>query len=696
MTQHPHHSASRLAAVALAALAISASSANAQTLTSGIDTTNFDRSVRPQDDFFRFVNGGWLRKTEIPGDATGVGAFQELSDRSRNGLHTLFEEAARPAKAVGDGRASAMLHSANGPTDAERHKIGDLYASYMDSVRIERLGITPLAAELKAIGRLTSLAHLAPTFAHFARLGVAGPVGVGVGQDAKASSVNIVTVSQAGLGLPDRDYYLRTDAKTVAARDAYVAYLTKMFTLAGQADAAGAAQRVLALETAIARKQWDRVKSRDRDLSYNRMSVAQLAAMMPSFDWKAYLRAASLSNARDVIVRQPDYLAAVDTIIKTTPASTWREYLTAKLLDATADELPAAFVQTRFAFRGRTLSGQQEQAPRWKRAVSGTESVLGDATGKLYVERFFRPEAKVRMDALVKNLRNAYAVGIDSLEWMSPATKAAAKEKLAHFTVKIGYPDVPRDYATLAIRRGDLMGNTMRARLFQYDDMTSRLGKPVDRTRWGMTAQTVNAYYNASNNEIVFPAAILQPPFFDVYADDAANYGGIGAVIGHEIGHGFDDQGRKSDGEGNLRDWWTRDDATAFNARTTKLGAQYDAINPIDDLHINGKLTMGENIGDLSGLAQAYRAWRISLGGKESPVIDGLTGDQRFFMGFAQIWRSKSRDESLRNQLLTNPHSPGPYRAFVPLVNNDAFLRTFNVQAGDGMYRAPADRVKIW
>ena len=696
MTQQPHPSMICLVAIALTALAISAGSANAQALTSGIDTTNFDRSVRPQDDFFRFVNGGWLKKTEIPGDATGVGAFQELSDRSRNGLHTLFEDAARPTKPIGDQRASAMLHSANGPTEAERHKIGDLYASYMDSARIERLGITPLASELKAIGRLKSSAQLAPTFAHFARLGVAGPIGVGVGQDAKASSVNIVTVNQAGLGLPDRDYYLRNDAKTVATRDAYVAYLTKMFSLAGQADAAGAAQRVLALETALASKQWDRVKSRDRDLSYNKMSVAQLAAMMPSYDWTTYLRAANLSRAQDVIVRQPDYLAAVDTIIKATPASTWREYLTAKLLDATADELPTAFVQTRFAFRGRTLSGQQEQAPRWKRAVSGTESVLGDATGKLYVERFFKPEAKVRMDALVKNLRNAYAVGIDSLEWMSPATKAAAKEKLAHFTVKIGYPDKPRDYTKLEIRRGDLVGNTMRARLFQYEDMTSRLGKPVDRTRWGMTAQTVNAYYNASNNEIVFPAAILQPPFFDVYADDAANYGGIGAVIGHEIGHGFDDQGRKSDGEGNLRDWWTRDDATAFNARTTKLGAQYDAIIPIDDLHINGKLTMGENIGDLSGLAQAYRAWRISLNGKEPPVIDGLTGDQRFFMGFAQIWRSKSRDESLRNQLLTNPHSPGPYRAFVPLVNNDAFLQTFNVQAGDRMYRAPADRVKIW
>jgi putative endopeptidase len=335
-------------------------------------------------------------------------------------------------------------------------------------------------------------------------------------------------------------------------------------------------------------------------------------------------------------------------------------------------------------------------SPRWKRSVDGVESILGEPAGKLYVARYFKPEAKARMDALVKNILAAYRVGIDSLEWMSPETKTQAKDKLAHFTVKIGYPDKPRDYSALEIKRGDLLGNAMRRDVFQYNDAIGRLGKPVDRTRWGMTPQTVNAYYNASNNEIVFPAAILQPPFFNVDADDAVNYGGIGAVIGHEIGHGFDDQGRKSDGSGNLRDWWTANDAKAFEGRTTKLGAQYAAINPIDDLHINPGLTMGENIGDLSGLAQAYRAYRISLGGKEAPVINGFTGDQRFFIGFAQIWRTKFRDEALRQQLLTNPHSPGMYRAYVPLINNDAFDAAFNVQAGDKMYVAPADRVKIW
>jgi predicted metalloendopeptidase len=673
---------------------LSASSLAAQKRTSGIDTTNFDKSIRPQDDFFRYVNGGWLKKTPIKPDQTGAGAFQELAEKSRNGMHTLFEEAAKtPPK--GDA-ATKVSVSVNAASAAERQKIGDLYAAYMDSARIEKLGVTPLAGELKTLGALSSSSQLPSTFAHFAKLGIQGPITVGVGQDPKASSVNIVSVNQGGLGMPDRDYYLRNDAKSAAARTAYVAYLTKLFTAAGQPDPTGAAQRILALETTIAQKQWDRVKARDRNATYNKMTVGDLAKLTPSYDWKTYMAEAKLDKATDVIVRQPDYVAAVDSLMKNTPAGTWREYLTSKLLDANADELPSAFVRAKFDFRGKVISGQQELAARWKRAVSGTEAVLPDATGKLYVERFFKPEAKARMDALVKNLINAYSVGIDSLEWMSPATKAAAKEKLSHFTVKIGYPDQPKDYSAITIKRDDLVGSIMRARMAQYDETVARLGQPVDRSRWSMTAQTVNAYYNASNNEIVFPAAILQPPFFDVNADDAVNYGGIGAVIGHEIGHGFDDQGRKSDGFGNLRDWWTGDDAANFDSRTTKLGAQYDAINPIDDLHINGKLTMGENIGDLSGLAQAYRAYKISLGGKPAPVIDGLTGDQRFFMGFAQIWRSKSRDEALRNQLLTNPHSPGPYRAFVPLVNNDIFLSTFGVKPGDKMYRAPADRVKIW
>ena len=646
----------------------------------GFDTANFDRSVRPQDDFFHYVNGGWLRRADIPADASSWGAFNELRETSRSALHTILENAANSKAAAG----------------TEERKVGDLYASYMDTATVERLGISPLAGEMRTIAALQTTAQHPTTFAHFARLGVGTPIGAGVGQDAKHSDVNIVQIGQSGLGLPDRDYYLKQDAKMKETRAAYTAYITQLLTLAKQPDPAGAANRIVALETAIATPQWDRARNRDRNATYNKMTVAELAALTPSYSWATYLNAAGVASTTDVIVRQPDYLKAVDPIMASTPVSTWREYLTFKLLDNYADQLPAGFRQARFDFRGRTLSGQQEMAVRWKRAVDGVDGILGEPAGKLYVAHYFKPEAKARMDALVKNILAAYRVGIDSLRWMSPETKVQAKDKLAHFTVKIGYPDKPRDYSALEIKRGDLLGNAMRRDVFQYNDAIGRLGKPVDRTRWGMTPQTVNAYYNASNNEIVFPAAILQPPFFNVEADDAVNYGAIGAVIGHEVGHGFDDQGRKSDGSGNLRDWWTASDAQSFEARTTKLGAQYAAINPIDDLHINPGLTMGENIGDLSGLAQAYRAYRISLNGKEAPVIGGFTGDQRFFIGFAQIWRTKFRDEALRQQLLTNPHSPGMYRAFVPLINNDAFDAAFGVQPGDKMYVAPADRVKIW
>jgi predicted metalloendopeptidase len=646
----------------------------------GFDTANFDRSVRPQDDFFRYVNGGWLKRAEIPADASTWGAFTELRERSRDALHGILEDAAKSNAAAG----------------TDERKVGDLYASFMDTARIERLGVTPLQPEFKVIASLTSPSQLPEIFAHFARLGNQAPLTVGVGQDPKQSDVNIMQVGQSGLGMPDRDYYLRDDEKTKATRAAYQTYITKLFSLAGQADPSGAASRILALETEIAKRHWDRARGRDRNATYNKMTVAELAALTPSYNWNNYLKPAGLSAATEVIVRQPDYVRSLDSLISATPVATWRDYLTFKLLDNYAEQLPSAFARAKFDFRGRTLTGAQEQQVLWKRSVAGTEGILGEPAGKLYVAKYFKPEAKARMDALVKNIIAAYRVGIDSLEWMSPATKAAAQDKLAHFTVKIGYPDKPRDYSALVIKRDDLIGNAMRAAQFGYADGISRLGKAPDRTRWGMTPQTVNAYYNASNNEIVFPAAILQPPFFNIDADDAVNYGGIGAVIGHEIGHGFDDQGRKSDGSGNLRDWWSETDAKAFEGRTQKFGAQYDAINPIDDLHINSKLTMGENIGDLSGLAQAYRAYRISLNGKEAPVINGFTGDQRFFIGYAQIWRTKFRPEALRQRLLTDPHSPSEYRAFVPLVNNDAFERTFNVQPGDKMYLAPADRVKIW
>jgi predicted metalloendopeptidase len=652
----------------------------AATRARGIDTTVFDHSVRPQDDFFRFVNGRWLAKTQIPADASSWSAFNELTEKSRDAIHRILEDAAK----------------SNAPAGSDERKIGDLYASYMDSARVEQIGIAPLKGALADIEALSSNKDLPSAFARAERLGIQGPFGVSVGQDPKNSSVNIVQISQSGLGMPDRDYYLRNDAAIAKTRDAYVAYITRLLSLANVADPAGAAKRILALETLIATGQWDRAKARDRNLSYNKMTVAELAAATPSYNWNLYLTHAGLSAAHHVIVRQPDYIKAVNRVIASTPTSTWSEYLAFRLLDRFANELPSSYVAARFAFRDSTLNGQQQIAPRWKRAVTAVDGALGEATGKLYVQKYFPPAAKARIDGLVKNILAAYKVGIDSLEWMSPRTKKAAQDKLAHFTVKIGYPDKWRDDSKPGIKRDDLLGSAMRMAGIQYDDMVRGLGKPVDRSRWGMTPQTVNAYYNSSNNEIVFPAAILQPPFFDPNADDAVNYGAIGAVIGHEIGHGFDDQGSKFDGAGNLRDWWTPSDAAAFKERTQKLGAEYAAINPIDDLHINPGLTMGENIGDNSGLMQAYRAYRISLGGKEAPVIDGLTGDQRFFIGYAQIWRTKFRDAALRNRLLTNPHSPGTARAFVPLTNSDAFMRAFNVRPGDKMWRDPSARVKIW
>jgi predicted metalloendopeptidase len=670
----------RALAVALA-FAASASPAVAQApRPSGIDTTNFDRSVRPQDDLFRFVNGGWIKRTPIPSDAARWGAADELIERSQEAMRSILEDAGR----------------SNAPAGSEERKVGDLYASFLDSARVEALGAAPLKGELARIAALKSTSELPALFAHLARIGVARPIAVGVGTDPKKSTENTVLVAQSGLTLPDRDYYLMNDARMMAVRQSYQTYLTQLFTLAQLPDAANAASRVIALETAIAARQWDRARSRDRNAIYNPRTVAQLAEAMPSFDWKAYLDGAGLGAVQNVIVNQPDYLVGIDSIIKATPVATWREYLAAKLLDTYSPELSSAFVQARFDFRGKVLAGQQAQRPRWKRGVTEVELGLGDAAGKLYVARHFKPEAKARMDEMIRNLREAYRIGIDSLEWMTPATKERAKDKLAKFTVKIGYPDRYRDYSSLVVRRDDLVGNVMRAREWAYDDMLAQYGKPVDKVRWVMTPQTVNAYYLSTNNEIVFPAAILQPPFFDPNADDAVNYGGIGSIIGHEIGHGFDDQGRKSDGAGNLSDWWTADDAKAFEERATRLGAQFEVLSPFEGAKVNPKLTMGENIGDLSGLAQAYRAYRLSLKGKEAPVIDGYTGDQRFFLGFAQIWRGNTREAALRQQLLSDSHSPGEYRANVPLANNDAFQRAFGLKPGDKLYRAPGERVRIW
>jgi predicted metalloendopeptidase len=650
----------------------------------GIDVAGMDLSVRPQDDFFRYVNGNWADNTPIPADRASYGTFGILGERSQEAVRAIIEDLAR----------------AQGAPGSINQKIGDLYKGYMDEAQLEALGITPLKTELDAIARISSSSSELPAaFARAARTGVRLPFSVSVGADQRNSEQYAVQVSQSGLGMPDRDYYLRNDEKFSATRKAYTTYIARLFALGNQPAPEAAAARIVSLETKLAELQWDRARNRDRNATYNKMGVGALQASTPHFDWPAYL-AAMPAGAKDkvteVIVRQPDYLKAVDALIAEVPVATWKEYLTFGLISEYADGLSAPFADSQFEFNGKVIAGRQVQPPRWRRGVTEVEQALGEPVDRVYIERHFKPEAKAKMDALIQNLLAAFKVGINELDWMSPQTKVEAQAKLAKFRVKIAYPDQWRDFSALEIKPGDHIGNQLRFREFQTADSWSRLGKPVERWRWGFTPQTVNASYSSTNNEITFPAGILQSPFFDFNADDAINYGAIGAVIGHEISHGFDDQGRKSDGDGNLRDWWTAEDAKRFDDRATRLGAQFEAYDPLPGMKINPKLTMGENIGDLSGLAVAYRAYQISLKGKPAPVIGGYTGDQRFFLGFGQIWRFKSRDEALRNQLLTDSHSPGMYRAFVPLTNIDAFYAAFNLKPGDKLYRAPADRVKIW
>jgi putative endopeptidase len=646
----------------------------------GVDTTGFDRSVRPQDDFFRFVNGGWMSRTQIPGDRTSVGTFLQLRDSAQSALRSIIDSVSAAPNAAG----------------SEGQKVGDLFRSFMDTARIESLGVTPLRDDLARINAVTGREQYPQLFAAMRRLGVSTPFSFGVGQDQGNSSRYAVSVSQSGLGLPDRDLYLVDNERNATIRQAYTTYLETLLRLGGNTDPAGAARRVLAFETAMARLHWDRTRNRDRNATYNPTALRDLQARTPGFQWASYFSAAGLPRIDSVIVRQPDYFTAIDQLLAATPVEDVKTYLSARLLDDAAAYLSRDFRQARFAFRGRVLSGQEQERPRWQLGVSAVEGSLGEALGKLYVQRHFSPESKARMEELVANLMVAYREAIDELEWMSPATRAQAQDKLRQFSVKIAYPNEWEDYSALEIRPDDLLGNLRRAAAFNYAEMIGRLGGPVDRTEWGMTPQTVNAYYNAVNNEIVFPAAILQPPFFDLNADDAVNYGAIGAVIGHEISHGFDDQGRKSDGQGNLRDWWTAQDAAAFEQRANMLVEQYGAFEPIPGARVNGRLTLGENIGDVSGVAVAYRAYKKSLQGREAPVIGGFTGDQRFFLGYAQVWRSMAREQALRQQLLTDSHSPGMYRTNGVLANLPAFYEAFNVRPGDRMYLPPEKRVKIW
>jgi putative endopeptidase len=647
----------------------------------GFDPANFDTSVRPQDDFYRFANGTWLKNTPIPADLPSLGSFDMLRQESEAALKVLLDEAA------------ARRDHAPG---SDLQKVADYYRSFLDAERVESLGLQPLQMELQRIASVRDRGALPQQFAHLQRLGVQTPVGLFVGQDQRQSDRYIASLSQSGLGLPERDYYSREGDSFERMRAEYLRYIEQLLTLAGQRDAGAAAQSILELETAIAGAHWDRVRNRDREATYNLMTTAELQQFAPRFDWAAFLRETGGDRSPGIVVRQPDYLQALSGIVADTPLQTWQHYMTFKLLDAYAGVLPAAFVDAQFEFRGRVVGGLQEQRPRWKRAVAATEGALGEVAGRMYVERHFSPEAKARMQQLVDNLLVAFRLGIDELEWMGPETRLQAQAKLAKFNVKIGYPDEWRDYSALEVRDGDAAGNQQRTARFAFQRMIDRLGQPVNRAEWGMTPQTVNAYYSSTMNEIVFPAAILQPPFFNLDADDAVNYGAIGGVIGHEISHGFDDQGSRSDGHGNLRDWWTAEDAAAFAERTGRLAEQYSNYCPLDNLCVDGRVSLGENIGDLSGLTVAYRAYRHSLGGRAAPVIDGFTGDQRFFIGWAQIWRMNYREEALRQRVMIGPHSPNMYRVNGVMVNMPEFYTAFDVQPGDALYVPPEQRVRIW
>ena len=651
-------------------------------LAAGVATEYIDPSVRAQDDFFSYLNGKWIKNTEIPADKSSWGSFAKLHDDTQPILRAIIEKSAASKPAAG--------------TNAQR--IGDFYASFMDEPKLEQLGLKPLDAELAKIAAIKDKAELPAILAHLGQIGVNVPFDFGIHQDAKDSTKYVADIGQGGLGMPDRDYYLKADDKKLAdARAKYQVHVEKMLALAGEKDAAAKAKAIVAFETDIARVQWTKVENRDPVKTYNKVMLADLATTAPGFNWQAWLDASGIApKTTYVIVSQPSYLKGFTGVSAQTSLDTWKAYLQLHLIESYAPYLSKAFVDERFAFYGTTLSGVTEMEPRWKRGVTAVERTQGEAVGQLYVEQNFPAARKARMEALVANLLAAYKSSIDKLDWMSPATKKEAQTKLAKFTPKIGYPNKWKDYSALVVSRDDLVGNVMRSRVVESNRELNKLGHPIDRDEWGMTPQTVNAYYNPELNEIVFPASILQPPFFDANADDAVNYGGIGAVIGHEISHGFDDQGAQYDGDGNLRDWWTAADHKNFAAKTKMLVDQYSSYSPLPGYNVNGELTLGENIADNSGLAIAYKAYKISLKGKPAPVINGLTGDQRFYMGWAQVWRVKMREAQQVVQVKTDPHSPGKFRANGTLMNQPAFYSAFGIKPGDKMYLAPNARVIIW
>ena len=645
-----------------------------------IDPANMDQSVKPGDNFYTYANGGWLKNNPVPGSKTRWGSFDVLREESSKRLQALLTEAAKKS------------------SDPKMQKIGDFYLSGMDTTAINNLGYEPIKADLQRIDAITNTSDLLNEIALERTQGIGSALfGFFLAQDRKNVTQYIPQLSQGGTTLPDRDYYIKNDARSTNIRNAYAQHLVKMFALIGE-DAAMAkahAEAVLRIETALAKAQLSRTEMRDPHKTYNKFAVKDFSATTPSIDWNSMLNKLQLTGADSLIVNNPSFFKTADILLTALPLQDWKTYVKWNLLNSAAPYLSSAFVRQNFALT-QVLTGQKEMAPRWQFVSGIIDNQLGDLLGQLYVEKYFKPEAKVRMLELVTNLEQAFAIRLKNLDWMSDETKVKALEKLNAFSKKIAYPDKWRDYSAVTINRNNFLSNLRSASQYSYNDMITRYGKPVDKTRWGMTPPTINAYYNAVNNEIAFPAGILQFPFFDFGADDAVNYGGIGAVIGHEITHGFDDNGSQYAADGNLKNWWTDEDAKKFKNKAGQVVEQYNAYTVLDTVHENGKLTLGENIADLGGLSMAYEAFTKTKQFKEGKKIDGFTPAQRFFLSWAQVWRNNALPETSAQLILTDSHAPGMHRANGPVVNIDAWYQAFNVQPGDKMYKAPDQRIRIW
>ncbi len=653
-----------------------------------INMNNMDTTVSPADDFFRYVNGGWIDRTEIPGDQGSWGSFNELREETNKTVLDVLETAAKSDKYA---------------AGTDQRKAADFYAIGMDSLLAEKVGTQPLQPYFDQIAEISNAADLQKYLAQQETYGGGSFFSFGIMPDLKNSKEMAAYLFQGGLGLPDRDYYTKEDSKSKEIREKYVKHVARMLTLLGD-DAASAdaqAARIMSLETRLAKASLTNVEQRNIPALYNKMSLGQLSEIVPSVNWKEYLSDMGVTGVDTLIVGMPKFMKEYQAIVNTVPVGQWKEYLRWGVLNGAAGYLNNQFVQANFDFYSKELRGVDEMRPRWKRVLGTTNGSLGEAIGKLYVDATFPPEAKEKALEMVENLKLAFADRIKALDWMTDSTKVKALEKLKTMTVKIGYPDEWKDYSALKVEsdpeNSSYIQNVMNATKFGFEEQVAKLGKPVDKKEWGMSPQTVNAYFNPLFNEIVFPAAILQPPFYNYKADAAVNYGGVGAVIGHEISHCFDDQGSRFDAEGNMKNWWTDTDAKNFKARTGKLVAQFSAFEPLDSVHVNGELTLGENIGDLGGVNAAYDALQKYIAVHGTPeLIDGMTAEQRFFVSWATVWRTKYKDETLRTQVLTNPHSPAMYRANGPLVNLETFYKAFNVKEGDGMYRVDSARVKIW